>query len=79
MIEAMGLKLLIGDPLEWHYVRTRFHGFLPSDSQINSGGQASRERQTGDLIGLLSFFESRLKSNMEPAYQNNVKQFVSYF
>jgi hypothetical protein len=42
MIEAMGLKLLHRDPLEWHYLCTKFHGNLPSGSKVIRGGHADR-------------------------------------
>jgi hypothetical protein len=38
MIEAMGLKLLRRGPLEWHYLRTKFHENLPSGSKVISRG-----------------------------------------
>jgi hypothetical protein len=38
MTEAMGLKLLHGGPLEWHYRRTTFHENLPNGSEVISGG-----------------------------------------
>jgi hypothetical protein len=60
MIEGMGLKLLYRGSFEWHYLRTKFHEILPSSSKGISGGYT--DRQTGDLISLLSFFESRLKT-----------------
>jgi hypothetical protein len=47
-------------PLEWHYCCTKFHEYLPSGSKVISGGGG--HRQTGDLISLLSFLESRLES-----------------
>jgi hypothetical protein len=37
MIEAMGLKLLHRGPIEWHYLRTKFHENLPSGSEFISG------------------------------------------
>jgi hypothetical protein len=40
------------------YLRTKFHEILPSGSKVISGGRT--DRQTGDLISLLSFFESIL-------------------
>jgi hypothetical protein len=43
MIEAMGLKLLHRGPLEYHYLRTKFHGNLLSSSKVIS------ERQTAIL------------------------------
>jgi hypothetical protein len=45
-------------PLEWHYLHTTFHENLRRGSKVISGGQ------TGDLISLLSFLDSRL--NMKP-------------
>jgi PIN domain nuclease of toxin-antitoxin system len=42
IIEAMGLKLLHRDPLEWHYLRTKFHEILPSGSKVISGGPTDR-------------------------------------
>jgi hypothetical protein len=44
---------------ELHYLRIKFHENLPSGSEVISGGQTDT---TGDLISLLSFLESRLKS-----------------
>jgi hypothetical protein len=41
MIEAKGLKIIHRGPLEWHYLRTKFHGNLPSGSEV-------ADRQTGD-------------------------------
>jgi hypothetical protein len=46
---------------------TKFHENLPSGSEVISGGHT--DRQTGDMINLLSFLESRLKmSEREIAY-----------
>jgi len=45
-------------PLEWHYLRTKFHENLPSGSKVISGGHSQTDC---DLISLLSFLESRLK------------------
>jgi hypothetical protein len=53
MIEGKGLKLLNGDPLELHYLRTKFHENVRSSSEAISRGH--KDRQTGDLISLLSF------------------------
>jgi hypothetical protein len=44
---------------EWHYLHTRLHVSLPNGSEVISGGLTSR--QTGDLIGILPYLESRLK------------------
>jgi hypothetical protein len=55
----MGLKILHRGPLEWHYLRTKFPENLPRGSEVISRGQI--DRQTGDLISLLSFLESTLK------------------
>jgi hypothetical protein len=38
MNEAVGLKLLHRSPLEWHYLRTKFHENLPSCSKVINGG-----------------------------------------
>jgi hypothetical protein len=34
----MGLKLLHRGPLEWQYLRTKFHENLPSDSKVINEG-----------------------------------------
>jgi hypothetical protein len=47
--------------LEWHYRCTKFHENLPSGSKLLAG-DTQTDRQTGDLISLLSFLESRLKT-----------------
>jgi hypothetical protein len=49
----MGLKLLHRGPLECHCLRTKFHEIQPSGSKVITGGHT--DRQTGDLISLLSF------------------------
>jgi hypothetical protein len=62
MIEAVGLNIIASRSLEWHYLCTKFHENLPSGSEVISGGHT--DRQTGDLISLLSFLESRLKRDV---------------
>jgi hypothetical protein len=57
MVKAMGLKLLHRGSLAWNYFPTKFHENLPSGAKVISG---DTHRQTGDLISLLSFLESRL-------------------
>jgi hypothetical protein len=42
IIEAMGLKLLHRGPLEWYYLRTKFHENVPRDSEVISGGHTDR-------------------------------------
>jgi hypothetical protein len=42
MIEAMGLKLLLQGPLEWHYLLAIFHQNLPSGSNVINGGHTDR-------------------------------------
>jgi hypothetical protein len=42
MIEAMGLKRLHRSPLEWHYLRTKFHENLPSGLKV-FGKQSKNE------------------------------------
>jgi hypothetical protein len=63
MIEVMGLNILHQSPFEWHYFLITFHETLPSGSEVIRGGHTDKQthRQTGDLIILLSFLESRLK------------------
>jgi hypothetical protein len=61
MIEDMRKKNLHRGPLEWHYLRTKFHKYLPSGSKSISEGHT--DRQTGDMISLYSFLESRLKTD----------------
>jgi hypothetical protein len=83
MIEAMGL--LHRGLLEWHYVHTKFHENLPSSSKVISGGHT--DRQTGDLLSLLSFLRSRLirpndvSSFLKRAFMNvaTIKKGVSRF
>jgi hypothetical protein len=38
----MGLKLLRRGPLEWHYLRTKFHENLPSGPEVISGEHTDR-------------------------------------
>jgi hypothetical protein len=59
MVEDMGLKVLHQGPLEWHYLATKYHKNIVSGSKVISGTHTYR--QTGDLISLLLFLESRLK------------------
>jgi hypothetical protein len=59
MIEAVVLKLLHRGPIDWHHFPTKHHENLQSCSKVVSGGQ--RDRQTGELISLLYFLESRLE------------------
>jgi hypothetical protein len=42
MVKDMGLKLLHRGPLEWHYLRTKFHEDLPGGSKVISGGHTDR-------------------------------------
>jgi hypothetical protein len=58
MVEDMGLKLMNRDPLEWHYLPTKYHENLRSGLKVISWGHT--DRQTGDLISLLSLLETRL-------------------
>jgi hypothetical protein len=51
-------KLLLRSRLEWHYLRAEFIEILPSGSKVIREGQT--DIQTGDLISLRHFFESRL-------------------
>jgi hypothetical protein len=55
----MGLKILHRGPLEWNHLPTKLHENLPLGSKVSSGVET--HRQTGDLISLLSFLESRLE------------------
>jgi hypothetical protein len=59
MVEAVGLKLLHRGLLEWHYLPPKYHEDLTSGSKVISGGQT--DRQTGDLIKMLSFLRNGLK------------------
>jgi hypothetical protein len=60
MVEDMGLKLLHRGPLEWHYLPTKYRENQFS-SKVISGTQTDKT-QTDDLISLLSFLESGLKT-----------------
>jgi hypothetical protein len=64
MVEDVGLKILHRGPLEWQYLRTKFHENVPNGSQVISGGGAT-DRHTGDFISLLSFLENRLRKCAE--------------
>jgi hypothetical protein len=46
MIEAMGLKLLHGGPLEWHYLHRKFLENLPRGSEVINGGHTDRHTDT---------------------------------
>jgi hypothetical protein len=63
MLKLWDQELLHRFPLEWHYFRTKFHENPPSCSKVISGGDTGKYRQTGDLISLLPFLESRIKCN----------------
>jgi hypothetical protein len=39
MIEATGLKLLPRGPLEWYYLRTKFHENRSNGSEVTGGVQ----------------------------------------
>jgi hypothetical protein len=71
MVEAMGLRIItLRSPL-MSSLTTKFHENLPMDSKVIRGTHRQTERhthiqtdrQTGDLINLLSFVESRLKES----------------
>jgi hypothetical protein len=55
------------DPLEWHYLPTKYHDNLPRGSKIIS--ETRTHTHTGDLISLLSFLDSRLKNCDWPRFQ----------
>jgi hypothetical protein len=38
IIGALGLELLHRGPLEWHYIRAKFHENLPSGSKVINRG-----------------------------------------
>jgi hypothetical protein len=42
----MGLKILPVGPLEWHYLRTKFHENLPSGSEVISGRHTDIDTHT---------------------------------
>jgi hypothetical protein len=44
MIKAMGLKILHRGTLEWHYLHTKFHEDLPSDSDVIIGEHTQTKR-----------------------------------
>jgi hypothetical protein len=50
MVEDMGLKLLRGGPLEWHYLPTKYHENLPSSSEVISGTHTHARMQTDWLF-----------------------------
>jgi hypothetical protein len=53
-------KLLHHGHLECQHLPTKFHEHPPIGSKVVSGGHT--DRQAGDFISPLSFFESRLKN-----------------
>jgi hypothetical protein len=66
----MGLKILHWGLLERHYLRTKVHEILPSGLKVIRGAH----RRTGDLISLLSFLESRLKSTVVAKIKPNARE-----
>jgi hypothetical protein len=72
MVESMGIKITASGPFEWYHFPTKYHEDLPSSSKVIGEGH----RQTGDLISLLSFFESRLKisNSLEQCFPTRVPQ-----
>jgi hypothetical protein len=50
MVEDMGLKI-IARPLEWYYLRTKFHEILPSGSKVISGGHRDRFNKPTFIFG----------------------------
>jgi hypothetical protein len=59
MIEAMGLKIIASRPHEWHYLRINFMKIYKVVQSYCWGThrQTHTQRQTGDLISLLSFLK----------------------
>jgi hypothetical protein len=57
-VEGIGLNLLHRGPLEWYYIHAKFYENLPSGSKLLVG---ATDRQTGDVISLLSFLQSTLQ------------------
>jgi hypothetical protein len=39
IIEAIELKIMHQFPLEWHYLRTKFHEIIPSGSKVINGNR----------------------------------------
>jgi hypothetical protein len=66
MNEGMGLKIIASGPLEWHYLRTKFHENILSGSEFIGGGHTDSrtdsqpDRQTGDMMSRFDFFYSRM-------------------
>jgi hypothetical protein len=60
MAKATILKMWHRGHLQWHHLPTKFHEKPPIGSKVVTGTHT--ERQAGDLISLLSFLESRLKT-----------------
>jgi aryl-alcohol dehydrogenase-like predicted oxidoreductase len=58
MLEAMGLKIVVWSPLDWHHLATKYEDLL-GGSEVISGAHTDRhthretDRHTGDLISLL--------------------------
>jgi hypothetical protein len=46
MTEAIRSKLLHRGPLEWHYLRTKFHENLQNGSKVISGGHTDTHTHT---------------------------------
>jgi 5-methylcytosine-specific restriction endonuclease McrA len=59
MPEATRLENWRRDQLAWQYLSTKFHENPQIGSKVISGGHT--ERQAGDFINPLSFFQNRLK------------------
>jgi hypothetical protein len=62
--------------LEWHYLRTKSHADLPGGSEVISGGHTDRE--TDDLISLLSFLESRLERKENGVASNETTSILNF-
>jgi hypothetical protein len=67
MAEATGLKNMASRSFQWHQLPIKFHENPSIGSKVISGAKDTHT-QAGDLISLMSFLESRLKTEVSQSF-----------